>query len=76
MHVAVSLAIGVVVTLALFLLAGMSPFIGIPILVVALVFPALWAAISARLAQRRLQSDVPSTREASYDPVSDPADRT
>jgi hypothetical protein len=75
MHVVVAIAVAFVVVLLLVLVAGMSPFLGIPILVVSAIAPALWAAVAARLGRRGLNSDVPSTREASYDPVVDPAER-
>ena len=75
MHIAAGLAIALVATLALVLVAGMTPFVGIPIVVVVVGLAALWAGIAGRQASRRLETDTPSTREAAYDPVVDPAER-
>jgi hypothetical protein len=47
----------------------MTPFVGIPIVVVALGVAALWAAAARRAAERRLETDAPSSAEASHDPV-------
>ena len=74
MHIAIALAIAVVATLALAGLGVASPFIGIPILAFALVFAGIYALIARRLAERSLDTDAPSTREASYTPVTDPTD--
>ena len=76
MHVAVALGIGLVATFFLVVVAGATPFVGIPILVVAVVIAALYAVIARRLAERSLETDAPSSAEASYQPVVDPADRT
>lgn len=75
MHVAIALAVAVIAILALVGIAGASPFIGIPILVVALGFAALYAVMAKRAAERSLDTDVPSTREASYTPATDPTER-
>ena len=58
-----------VATLALILVAGMTPFLAIPILVVALGIGAWWAAAAGRAAKRTLETDAPSSAEASHDPV-------
>jgi hypothetical protein len=75
MHIAAALGIAVVATLLLALVAGVTPFVGIPIAVVVVGIAALWAGVAGRESSRRLESDVPSTREAAYDPVVDPAER-
>jgi hypothetical protein len=69
MHVVVALGVAVVAILALVLLAGMTPFVGIPIVMVALGVAALWAAAARRAAERRLETDAPSSAAASHDPV-------
>ena len=69
MHIAAALGIGLVATLALVLLAGMTPFLGIPVLVVALGVGALWGAAAGRAAKRTLETDAPTSAEASHDPV-------
>jgi Na+/H+ antiporter NhaD/arsenite permease-like protein len=74
MHVAIALALAVLAVLVLVGLMGASPFIGIPILAFAVVFAAIYAVVARRLAERSLDTDAPSTREASYTPVSDPTE--
>jgi hypothetical protein len=69
MHVFVALGVAIVAILALVLLAGITPFVGIPIVVVALGVAALWAAAARRAATRRLETDAPTSAEASHDPV-------
>ena len=69
MHVVIALVIALIAVLALVLLAGMTPFVAVPILVVGLGVGALWAAAASRAAQRRLETDAPSSAEASHDPV-------
>ncbi len=69
MHVVVVLGVALLAILALVLLAGMSPFVGIPILVVAFGVAALWGVATRRAAERRLETDAPSSAEASHDPV-------
>jgi hypothetical protein len=76
MHVAIAIAVGGLATLVLVLAAGMTPFVGIPIIAVLVVIALLSGAAVARTAKRELDAgDVPSTREATYDPVVDPAER-
>lgn len=74
MHVAIAIAVAVLATLVLAGTGVASPFIGIPILVFGLVFAGIFAVVARRTAERSLDSDVPSTREASYTPVSDPTE--
>ncbi|MFL5821227.1 MAG: sensor domain-containing protein [Solirubrobacteraceae bacterium] len=75
MHVIIALAVAAVAIFFIVLIAGATPFVGIPIVVVALGIAAVWAAIARRTAERTLDTDAPSTGEASYDPVVDPAER-
>ena len=77
MHVAAGLGIGVVALLLLLVAASLSPFVAIPVAVFLAVIPVLWAVAARRLVAERssLGSDVPSSREASYDPAVDPAER-
>jgi hypothetical protein len=75
MHVAVAVGVAVVLTFFLMVVAGATPFVGIPILVVAVGIAALYAVIARRLAERTLDTEAPSSAEASYQPVVDPADR-
>jgi Putative sensor len=74
-HVVIALAVAAVAIFLIVVIAGATPFVGIPIVVVALGIAALWAALTRRMGERTLESDAPSTREASYDPVSDPGER-
>jgi hypothetical protein len=75
-HIAIALALGVLGFVLIVLLAGASPFVGIVLIVFVLGIGAVWGALTARAAQRRLDSDVPSTREASYEPVARPEERS
>ena len=76
MHVAIAIAVGLCATLALVLVAGMTPFIGIPIIVVLVVVVLMSGSVFARNTKRRLDTEgVPSTREAAYEPAEDPAER-
>ena len=75
MHVVIALAVAAVAIFLIVIIAGATPFVGIPIVVVALGLAAVWAALSRRMGERSLESDVPSTQEASYDPVSEPGER-
>jgi hypothetical protein len=77
MQVAVGFAIALIAVFFLVLLAGLSPFIGIPIAVFLGVIPVLWLVATRRLTEEKatLKSDVPSTAEASYQPAVDPAER-
>jgi membrane protein implicated in regulation of membrane protease activity len=79
MHVTAALAIGVLAFAVLVLLAGLSPFIGIPVAVVIFLAPVAWfAVVGRRVAEKRRtvdKSGVPSSRAASYEPVVDPAER-
>jgi hypothetical protein len=43
--------------------------------IVALGIAAAWAGLARRMGVRTLETDVPSTREASHDRVSDPGER-
>jgi hypothetical protein len=75
MHIAIAIGTAVVLTLGLVLVAGATPFVGIPLLIVALAIAAMFAGAMRRATERRLESDAPSSREASYDPVIDPSER-
>jgi membrane protein implicated in regulation of membrane protease activity len=78
MHVAVALAVGVLAFGLLVLLAGLTPFIGIPLAVVAALVPVVFLTIAGRSAGGRShppKSGVPSSKQASYEPVVDPGER-
>jgi hypothetical protein len=75
MHVAIALAVAVVAIFLIVVIAGVTPFVAIPIVVVALGVAVVWAALTRRMSERTLETDVPSTREASYDPVHEPGER-
>jgi hypothetical protein len=79
MHVAAALAIGLFALLLLLLVASLSPLIAIPIAVVLALVPIAWVGAAGRLMKERNRmgprSGVPSSTEASYDPVVDPAER-
>jgi hypothetical protein len=78
MHVAVALAVGVFAFLVLVLLAGLTPFIGVPIAVLVFLAPIAFFAFVGRQAESRRKLDepgVPSTGEATYEPVVDPSER-
>jgi hypothetical protein len=78
MHVAIALAVGVGVFALLVLLAGLTPFIGIPLAVIFGLLPVAFFALagwSAARGGRVEKSGVPTTRQASYEPVVDPAER-
>jgi hypothetical protein len=77
-HVAAGVALGVLAFGVLVLLAGMTPFLGIPLALALFVAPVLWGALAARSAGEPDgldKSGVPSSGEASYQPVTDPAKR-
>jgi membrane protein implicated in regulation of membrane protease activity len=76
MHIAIAIGVAVVLTLGLVLVAGTTPFVGIPVLIVAVAIAAMFAGAVRRASERRLESDAPSSREASYEPVIDPSERT
>ncbi len=76
MHVAIALGVALVAIFFIVIIAGATPFVGIPILVVVFGFAALYAVVARRMAERKLDSDVPSTGEASYTPTVDPSDRS
>jgi hypothetical protein len=74
------MATGVLVVLGIVIVGLMlgsvvTPFLGIPLLVLFLMLPVVYGVISKRLNQPTLQSDHPSTREAAYEPGVDPAER-
>ena len=75
MHVAIALGLALVASLFLVVVVGATPFLAIPIFALALGFAALLGVIARRQSQRTLESDVPSTQEASYTPVVDPSER-
>jgi membrane protein implicated in regulation of membrane protease activity len=78
-HVTAALALGLLTFAVLVLLAGMTPFIGIPLAVLVFLVPVAWfAAGGRRVAERRRtveKSGVPSSRAASYEPRVDPGER-
>ncbi len=66
----------VIALAAVLFVSGLSVFLAIPVLVVVLVGAAVWFRVFASASRRAAPtSDVPSTREASYEPVIDPSDR-
>ena len=75
MHIAIALGLAVVASLFLIVVIGATPFLAIPIFALAAGLVALLGVITRRQSQRKLDTDVPSTREASYTPVVDPAER-
>jgi hypothetical protein len=75
MHVVIALAVAAVAIFLIVVIAGATPFFAIPIVVVAWGIAVVWAALTRRMGERTLETDAPSTREASYDPVSDPGER-
>jgi uncharacterized membrane protein len=75
MHVIVALAVALVAIFFIVVIAGATPFVGIPIVIVALGIAALWAAAARRAYERKPDTRAPSTREATYDPVVDPSER-
>ena len=61
---------------AVLFVSGLSVFIAIPVFLVVLVGIGVWFRVFASASRRAAPtSDVPSTREASYEPVIDPSDR-
>jgi hypothetical protein len=78
MHVAIALAVGVGAFVLFVLLAGLTPFLGIPLAVVFALFPVAFFGIAGRRAAgsgRLEKSGVPTTGQASYEPVVDPGER-
>ena len=75
MHVVIALAVAALASLLVVLVIGGSPVLAIPIMALGVGFAALFAVIVRRRSQRTLDTDVPSTQEASYTPVVDPAER-
>jgi hypothetical protein len=78
MHVAVALAVGVGAFALIVLLAGLTPFIGIPLAVVCALVPVALFGIAGRKAADRGRLDksgVPTSGQASYEPVVDPGER-
>ena len=75
MHVVIALAVAAVAIFLIVVIAGATPFFAIPIVVVALGIAVVWAALTRRMGERTLETDAPTTREASYNPVSEPGER-
>ena len=76
MQVAIALALGMVGIVFLLVVVGMTPFLAIPIGVLLLLSPWLIGVLATVFERRgRDARGVPSTREASYEPVVDPAER-
>jgi hypothetical protein len=75
MHVVIALAVAAIAIFLIVVIAGATPFVGIPIVIVALGIAAVWTAMARRIGERALETDAPSTREASYDPVRDPGEQ-
>jgi hypothetical protein len=65
--VVIALAVAAV-AIFLIVVAGATPFVDTPIVIVALGVAAAWAGLARRMGERTLETDVPSIREASYDP--------
>jgi hypothetical protein len=77
-HVAGAMAAALVAFFLLVVVIGLTPFLGIPVAVAVFLGPVAWFALADREAagRRRLEkSGVPTTQEATYEPVVDPADR-
>ena len=78
MHVAVGVFLAIAGFVALVVMMGATPFIGIPVAVVLLVLPFAWGALTAKRAGERgrlEKAGVPTTEEATYRPAVDPAER-
>ncbi len=80
MHVAIAFALGLLAFALLVLLAGLTPFIGVPIAVVVFLIPIAWVAGLGRVFAEKEhghldKSGVPSSAAASYEPTVDPAER-
>jgi hypothetical protein len=78
MHVAAALAAALVAFFLVVVVMGITPFVGMPLAVVICLGPIAWLALASRKAagRRRLEkSGVPTTQEATYEPVIDPSDR-
>ncbi|MDX6649630.1 MAG: hypothetical protein QOJ97_1581 [Solirubrobacteraceae bacterium] len=79
MHVAAGLFLAAAALLLLLAVAGATPFVGIPVAVVLFLVPFAWAALTAGKAADRGRSvdksGVPTTRQASYKPATDPTER-
>jgi hypothetical protein len=77
-HVFVALAVAVLSFAVLVLLAGLTPFVGIPLAILLALVPVAFFAAGGRAAAGRRtveKSGVPSTGEASYEPAVDPGER-
>jgi hypothetical protein len=77
-HVAIAFVLAILAIALLVLLAGLTPFLGVPIAVVLFVIPFVWVALAGGAAGRGRRVDksgVPSTAQATYDPAVDPAER-
>jgi membrane protein implicated in regulation of membrane protease activity len=77
-----ALAVALLALALLILVAGLTPFVAIPLAVLVFFVPVVWfAAAGRRAAEKRGtgetvdKSGVPSSRAASYDPVVDPKER-
>ena len=61
---------------AVLFVSGLSVFVAVPVFLVVVVGVGVWLRVFASASGRSAPtSDVPSTREASYEPVIDPSDR-
>ena len=74
MEAAVAIFIGLVIAFVVIVVAGMSPFLALPILAIVLAIPVLYGRMSARMSRGPVD-EAPSSREASHDPVVDPSER-
>jgi hypothetical protein len=78
MHVPAAMAAALVAFFLFVVVMGITPFVGIPLAVVVFLGPVAWFALADReaMGRRRLEnSGVPTTQEATYEPVVDPSDR-
>ena len=75
MHVAVGIFLALVAVFVLIVLIGLTPFLAIPIAALLLMSPWLIGEAARRERSRGRKTGVPSTGEASYEPVADPAER-
>jgi H+/gluconate symporter-like permease len=74
MEAAVAIFIGLVIVFVVVVVAGLSPFLALPILALVLAIPVLYGRMAARMSKGPVD-DAPSSTESSYDPVVDPSER-
>jgi hypothetical protein len=75
MQVFAAWLVALIVVLLLIFIASLTPFLAIPIGALLLVAPYGWGAMVKRAREPKLQTDVPSTPESSYEPQVQPEER-